>query len=206
MRRVRVAVLVTCLATMLILSMGLAMGTAGCASLNNGGVGVTTVTTTQSTMAAEPSTISTTTTQVTVAPPSVTHETNSSPCLVVDAFTVGGADYIVVDYIQVSWIDDSQGGGYRPKFTNSNKKLRTFIVPPNAEMEWFVGEQDPEDIENNVEFDPDFSFKALVGMLDQINEPGVYSNWGFWNIKVSGGNVVTLKDAWPPASLYQTGG
>jgi hypothetical protein len=124
-------------------------------------------------------------------------ESGTSPCLVRDAFTRDGVDYVVVDYIQVKWVskvsehaEDWDIPAYlAPEITNQNRKLRTFVVPAEARLSFFNGEDDA----------PEPTFGDLVGHVadgDANDSPWV--SWGFWEIKVSNGQVVYLVGAEKP--------
>ena len=141
-----------------------------------GGGAATTVTSAQAT------TISTTTTVAEVfAPVDVTIETGTDPCLLLDAFSQGGLDYVVVDYVQVKWTAD----GYDFQIINENRKLRTFIVPAGADISWWAGEQDPEELEAGLEYDPSFSFEGLTHIAGTNSAD--YTSNGFFTIQVSKG-------------------
>ena len=111
-------------------------------------------------------------------------ETGESPCLLKDAFTRNGKNYIVVDYIQVKWINQ-----WTPEITNANPKLRTFEVPDDAWLHWWIGEDwDEEDYIGPYPFE---RLQPLIG--EYTNDQGVYTQWGFWQIEVANGAVVSLE-------------
>ncbi len=113
-------------------------------------------------------------------PVKVTNESGQSPCLIVDAYTRNGKNYVVVDYIQVKW----PTGAYEPKITNTNSKLRTFVVPDDAMVGW----------------GPDFSGFAMdVHGGGDVNLD--WTEWGYWDITVSGGSVTSLISGWGPDYL-----
>lgn len=140
-------------------------------------------TTTEASITAEASTTSeasTTTeapTTTTLKPVDITMESGQSPCLIVDKFQNGGEYYLVVDYIQVKWVS-ADWGGYEPKISNTNTKLRTFLLPADAHVSWYqecCDEDDPRPMNSRT--------------LGVWNEG--YGN-GFWDIKVSEGRVVSI--------------
>jgi hypothetical protein len=168
-----------CLAAcaVLVLVVGMLFGLSGCQSLD-GTEGATT------TVAPEE-----TTTTVAGPPVEVTKETSESPCYIREAFTRDGQNYIVVDYITVTWPTDYNGSHHLPKVTNTNKKLRTFVVPDDAYLQWNDGE---------------FSFEDLVAAVESgdINVEYEYSDFGYWDISVDVGYVVSLSAGVDPSGDF----
>ena len=106
----------------------------------------------------------------------LTEETN--PCLLVDAYTRDGVDYLVVDYLQVKWV--AVETYYEPRITNSNSKLRTFVVPLGADLSYG-------------------DFEALKSAdLARLNSE---TSFGYWSITVSNGFVLRLEMGDLPAEL-----
>lgn len=168
-----------CLAVcaVLMLVMALLLGLSGCKSLDGTEESTTTVVPEE------------TTTTEAGPPVEVTSETSDSPCYIREAFTRNGQNYVVVDYIQISWPTDYNGSYHLPTVTNSNKKLRTFVVPDDAYLQWNAGE---------------FSFDDLVAAVEtgDINVEYQYTDFGYWDISVSGGYVISLAAGVDPSGGY----
>ncbi len=181
-------------AVMLGLLLCMALVTAGCSSAT-GPLDNMASTTTPSDAAEGP----TSQTAAGSAEPAVTYESSSSPCLVVDVFSQGGEDYLVVDYIQIKWVSDEYGEDAQPKISNTNTKLRTFIIPAGADltavevMVELLGESGFETFAEPYGYEPPIT----VAQLKEARAGGFVNSgtaWGFWNIGVSGGKVMSLKE------------
>ena len=128
----------------------------------------------------------------------VTNESGTSQCLIKDVFTRDGKDYVVVDYVDVSWPPGPDG--YEPTdpvITNQNPKLRTFLIPTGAELRAFMlfqallGKAAAQKLMEKYDFYPPIT-------LDQLKQAVAKGNinsgteWGFWYVEVSKGRVTRL--------------
>jgi hypothetical protein len=126
----------------------------------------------------------------------VTMETGTDPCYIVSAFTSGGTDYVQVDFIQVSWTYEF--GRWNDNLQNTNPKLRTFILPEDAKFVWPASlDASPGDYESRSAprtFAGLLSIPGLAPDYYEFYEANQF-NWigyGFWEIKVADGRVVSL--------------
>ncbi len=125
-----------------------------------------------------------------VEEPAVSRESSDSPCLITDTFSVGNRDFLVVDYVQVSWGPGGTQGALVPTITNSNRKLRTFEIPQTATLKWIptrLKEQgwttDPQDL----------YFYQLEELMAE-GKVNSATTWGFWDIEVFNGYIVRLAE------------
>jgi hypothetical protein len=124
------------------------------------------------------------TTTTTVLPTGVTNETSESPCLIEKAYTKDGINYLAVDYITVEWPADNWESYHSPVITNQSGKLRTFVVPDGLDLMFSFDE-----------------LKAAVKAGD-VNDEYIYSDFGFWDISVEAGYVVSLLPNYGPEGEY----
>ncbi len=156
---------------LVILTLCALLGTVSCTSLGEGRSVTTALLTT---------TEAPTTTSTTLAPVAVTDETSQSPCLIREAFTQDGTDYVVVDYIEVEWLPPDVYSGEAPRISNGNPKLRTFVVPASAMLRL------------------DFEALAYAVECGDVNTVGEHTKWGFWDIRVANGYVTSLESGSGP--------
>lgn len=180
--------------------LGLLLGMAACESLQPTTTTAAPTTTTAAPTTTEAPVEQTTTTQTTVASVAVTMESGTSYCFVKHAFSLSGVDYVVVDYvvvdyIQVDWVWSNTMERYEPEVRNTNYKRRTFIVPPGAELSFFTGEASPPDFEPRTPTFTDLKNRVAWGQANS----GEWLLFGFWEIKVSNGQVVYLGDPERPS-------
>jgi hypothetical protein len=161
----------------LVCVLGVALLLSGCQSLDGTATGGSTTTTAP----AE------TTTTIPPPPPSgYTDATRTDPCLIIKAYSKGGWNYVVVDYIQTKWVSDGYGN-YNFEILNTSTKLRTFVVPDTAELSWAGKTYDP---------DSPRTFAELMSIAG--SQSADYSLAGFFTIQVDHGWVVKLIDGETP--------